>query len=312
MNREVERGFDVGRWLTIAVAVAYAATFLLVRITGELTTSSVDLRRLILDLIWALSWGWFLANAVRVLDTMKPSVSRIVALGLFGFVAVWFSSMQLDSALERGIRFAPQTLNLTLLIYGLAMGTIALLSVFRHDLIRNPGGIFGSAISWFSNFPDALSVFRWLLRLLAHPFRSVRRDPIRWSAIAAAVIWPTISVFSFPALLVQAIAITCVIRYADTYEGGRIIRIAGLALATGFVWFNFVVTVPFEPLPIAWLGPSLVLWTGSAVTAMFRPLASQDDTATSYDALASPLDGASDLSDESVSEVNENEWSETK
>ena len=312
MKREAKRRIYVGRWLTIIVAVAYATTFLLVRITGELTTSSVDLRELIRDLIWALSWGWFLANAMRVLDTMKPSVSRIVALALFGGVAVWFSSMQLVGDLERGIRFAPQTLNLTLLLYGLAMGIIALLSMFRHDLIRNPSGIFGGATSWFSNLPDAPSVFMWLIQILTHPFRSIRRDPIRWSAIAGAVIWPTVSVFSFPALLVQAIAITCAIRYADTYMGSRIIRIAALALATVFVWFNFVVTVPFEPLPIAWLGPSLVLWTGSAVSAMFRPLRVTEEAVGSGDALLFRLDETSDLDSEAVREGKQNDRSRTE
>lgn len=312
MKREAERGFDVGRWSTIIVAIGYAATFLLVRIAGELTTSSVDLRELIRDLIWALSWGWFLANTVRVLDTMKPSVSRIVALVLFGGFAIWFSSMRLVWTLERGIGFAPDTLNLTLLLYGLAMGIIALLSVFRYDLIRNLGGIFGSATSWFSNIPDTLSVVRWLIGVLVHPFRSIRRDPIRWSAIAAALIWPTISVFSFPALLVQAIAITCFIRYADTYRGLQSVRIAALALATVFVWFNFAITVPFEPLPIAWLGPSLVFWTGSAVTAMFRPSRVTEEAIRSDDALPFRMDETSDFGNEAVRELNDNDRSRTE
>ncbi len=155
--------------------------------------------------------------------------------------------------------------------YGLAMGIIALLSVFRHDLIINPGDAVGGPVSWLSNLPDVRSAFAWLRRIVVHPIRSVMRDPIRWSAIAGAVIWPTISPWTFPVLLVQAIAITCLIRYADTYDGNRIIRIVGLVIATSFVWFNFAVTVPFEPLPVAWLGPSLVLWTGAAVSAMFRP-----------------------------------------
>lgn len=272
MNEETKRSLDLGRWSTIIVAVVFAAAISLARIAGELdSTFGIEFRELIRDLLWLLSGAWFLANVLRVLDTMKPSIYRVLALVSLGVVAIWFSWVQLVWTFESGVRFSTDLQALVLALYSLALGIISLLSVFRHGLIKNPRGIVDGTARWFSISLDARSVSGWLIRILAHPFKSIRRDPIRWSAIAGAVIWPTISPFSFPALLVQATAITCAIRYADTYMSSRIIRIAALVLATVFVWFNFAVTVPFEPLPIAWLGPSLVLWTGSSVTAMFRP-----------------------------------------
>ncbi len=250
----------------------FAATISLARISGELDSAfGIEFRELIRDLLWMLSGAWLLANVLRVLDTMKPSIFRIFALVLLGVAATWFGWEQLVWTFDGGVRFSTDLQILVLALYSLAIGIIALLSVFRHGLIKNPRGIVDGTTRWFSSSLDARSVLGWLIRILAHPFKSIGRDPIRWSAIAGALIWPTISVFSFPVLLAQGVAITCAIRYADTYMGGRIMRIAALALATVLVWFSFAVTVPFEPLQIAWLGPSLVLWTGSAVSAMFRP-----------------------------------------
>ena len=286
----------------------FAAAISLARIAGELdSTYGVEFRELTRDLLWMLSGAWFLANVLRVLDTMKPSIFRIFALVSLGIVAIWFSSTQMIGLIERGIRFSPQVQILALLLYGIAIGIIALLSVFRHGLIKNPRGIVGDPRRWLSVSLDTRSVFGWLIRILVHPFKSIRRDPIRWSAIAGALIWPTISVFAFPAFLAQGIAITCAIRYADTYEGHRIIRIGALALATGFVWFNFAVTVPFGQLQIAWLGPSLVLWTGSAVSAMFRPSTTTYEAVNADDALPFHSYETSGLGSEEVREVNNNQ-----
>ena len=297
MNPKAKRIPDVGRWSTIIIAVVFAAVISLARIAGELDSASgIDFRELIRDLLWMLSGAWFLANVLRVLDTMKPSISRVLSLVSLGAVAIGFSSIQLVWTFERGIPVASNVQNLALVLYGFAIGIIALVSVFRHGMINNPGRILDDATRWSSMSLDVKTVFEWLIRILAHLFKSIRRDPIRWSAIAAAIIWPTaVSPWIFPALLVQGIAITCVIRYADTYIGQPKVRIAALAIAVIFIWFNFAATVPFEPSLIAWLGPSLVLWTGSAVSAMFRPLTNIGEAVRVDDALTYRLDGRSDL-----------------
>ncbi len=314
MNLESKRSPDIGRWSTIIVAVVFAVAVSVLEILEFLDNRDFgfEFREFVRDLLWALSWAWFSANALRVLDTMERLALRIIALATSGSVVIWFSSTQLASTLDYGIRSASDAQNLALDFYGLAIGVIALLSVFRHGVLNVFSRFARSVRTRMNGVPDRSSVVPGLLRILAHPFLSIKRDPIRWSAIAGAVVWPITSVFAFPALLVQGVAITCAIRYADTYEGRRIIRIAALAIATCFVWFNFAVTVPFEPLTIAWLGPSLVLWTGSAVTAMFRPTTETDEAVNADDALPFHSDEMSGLGSEAVREANNNQWSRTE
>ena len=137
MNPKAKRIPDVGRWSTIIVAVVFAGTISLARIVGEIdNTFGIEFRELIRDLLWMLSGAWFLANLLRVLDTMRPSIFRILALVLLGGAATWFGWEQLVWTFESGVRFSTDLQILVLALYSLAIGTIALLSMFRHGLIK--------------------------------------------------------------------------------------------------------------------------------------------------------------------------------
>ncbi len=313
MRPDTDDATDVGRWVTIIAAVVYAGVVSFLEIADDLNDGrGLEPRELTRDLIWALSWAWFLANALRALDCMRPSISRITSLVVFGIVVIWISSPRLITYMERNIRSASDVENLSVAIFGFVIGIIALLSVFRHDLLNTPTEDLGDGETRAPKLPSASIILRWLVRTVTHPIRSIMRDPIRWSAIAGAVIWPTASLWVFPSLLVQAIAITCLIRYADTYSGRRDTRIAALTLATGFAWLNFAVTAPFTPTMVAWLGPSLLLWTGSAVLAMFRPHTTQDELVHVDDDLLSQESETAGLGSNLVRDDQDIDWRQVR
>ena len=156
-------------------------------------------------------------------------------------------------------------------VFTMAIGVLAIISLLRRGSERADDSTSEDEAGNVSDRSRVDVVRSRIWMLVTHPFRSIKRDPIRWSAILGAVLWPTVSLWSIYALLPQGIAMACLVRYADTYKGSPSVRIVALVVATLVVWSNFAVTVPFTPLAVAWVGPALTLWTFSAVSAMFRP-----------------------------------------
>ena len=262
------------RWVTIVLGVLFAVVLsgaAIVEYASDVVSFRDPLRELVRDLLWVCSGAWFLANALRFLDTMRHGVWRYLLLISFGGLLIWFGYLTVDTYLGYGVDDVSEIASISAAVFTIAIGLLALLSLLRRGSERADAASNEDEAESVSERSRVDVVRSRIWMLVTHPFRSIKRDPIRWSAIAGAAIWPTISVWSIYALLPQGIAMTCLVRYADTYKGSPSVRIVALVVATLVVWFNFAVTIPFTPLAVAWVGPALTLWTFSAVLAMFRP-----------------------------------------
>ena len=218
---------------------------------------------------------------------MRHGVWRYLLLIGFGALAIWFGYTTVDTYLGYGADDILELASISAAVFTVAIGVLAIISLLRRGSERADTPTDEDESGSVSDRASVGVVRRRVWMLVAHPYRSIKRDPIRWSAIAGAAIWPTISIWGFYALLPQGIAMACLIRYADTCKGRPAVRIVALTVATLVVWFNFAVTIPFTPLAVAWVGPALTLWTFSAVSAMFRPRNMRDGLPSHQ----RPLDG---------------------
>ena len=221
--------------------------------------------------MWICTGAWFLANALRFLDTMRHGVWRYLLLIGFGGLLIWFGYTTVDTYLGYGADDVSEQASISAAVFTMAIGVLAIISLLRRGSDRADDSTSEDEAGNVSDRSRVDVVRSRIWMLVTHPFRSIKRDPIRWSAILGAALWPTVSLWSIYALLPQGIAMACLVRYADTYKGSPSVRIVALVVATLVVWFNFAVTIPFTPLAVAWVGPALTLWTFSAVSAMFRP-----------------------------------------
>ena len=260
--------------MTIVFGVLFAVVLsgaAIVEYASDIGYFREPLRELVRDLVWICTGAWFLANALRFLDTMRHGVWRYLLLIGFGGLLIWFGYTTVDTYLGYGADDISELASISAAVFTMAIGVLAIISLLRRGSERADDSTSEDEAGSVSDRSRVDVVRSRIWMLVTHPFRSIKRDPIRWSAIAGAAIWPTISVWVVYALLPQGIALACLVRYADTYKGRPSVRIVALVVATLVVWFNFAVTIPFTPLAVAWVGPALTLWTFSAVSAMFRP-----------------------------------------
>ena len=260
--------------MTIVFGVLFAVVLssaAIVEYASDIGYVRESLRELVRDLVWICTGAWFLANALRFLDTMRHGVWRYLLLIGFGGLLIWFGYSTVDTYLGYGADDISELASISAAVFTMAIGVLAIISLLRRGSERADDSTSEDEAGNVSDRSRVDVVRSRIWMLVTHPFRSIKRDPIRWSAIAGAAIWPTISVWVVHALLPQGIALACLVRYADTYKGRPSVRIVALVVATLVVWFNFAVTIPFTPLAVAWVGPALTLWTFSAVSAMFRP-----------------------------------------
>ena len=260
--------------MTIVFGVLFAVVLsgaTIVEYASDIGYFREPLRELVRDLVWICTGAWFLANALRFLDTMRHGVWRYLLLIGFGGLLIWFGYTTVDTYLGYGADDVSELASISAAVFTMVIGVLAIISLLRRGSERADDSTSEDEAGNVSDRSRVDVVRSRIWMLVTHPFRSIRRDPIRWSAIAGAAIWPTISLWSIYALLPQGIAMACLVRYADTYKGSPSVRIVALVVATLVVWFNFAVTIPFTPLAVAWVGPALTLWTFSAVSAMFRP-----------------------------------------
>ena len=260
--------------MTIVFGVLFAVVLsgaAIVEYASDIGYFHEPLRELVRDLVWICTGAWFLANALRFLDTMRHGVWRYLLLIGFGGLLIWFGYTTVDTYLGYGADDVSEQASISAAVFTMAIGVLAIISLLRRGSDRADDSTSEDEAGNVSDRSRVDVVRSRIWMLVTHPFRSIKRDPIRWSAILGAALWPTVSLWSIYALLPQGIAMACLVRYADTYKGSPSVRIVALVVATLVVWSNFAVTVPFTPLAVAWVGPALTLWTFSAVSAMFRP-----------------------------------------
>ena len=260
--------------MTIVFGVLFAVVLsgaAIVEYASDIGYFREPLRELVRDLVWICTGAWFLANALRFLDTMRHGVWRYLLLIGFGGLLIWFGYTTVDTYLGYGADDVSELASISAAVFTMAIGVLAIISLLRRGSERADDSTSEDEAGNVSDRSRVDVVRSRIWMLVTHPFRSIKRDPIRWSAILGAALWPTVSLWSIYALLPQGIAMACLVRYADTYKGSPSVRIVALVVATLVVWCNFAVTVPFTPLAVAWVGPALTLWTFSAVSAMFRP-----------------------------------------
>ena len=278
MNESASEPVDVGRWLTIAVGFVIGLLFCSAGVSEYFEEDASDRLLIILrGVIWGATLAWFTANAVRVADTLRPTLWRIALLVALGIAMVWIGSYVFVSLLDNEIVTLSDTLWMTTGVSVAMLGIIAFLSVFRHGLLNGNALTEvdeASATARFADFADPIYV---LGRTVIRSVGEIRRDPIRWCAIAGGVWWPIGLLVVVHAVIPQAIAITCAIRYADTFGGSQRVRLALLISSAIFAWFNAAVIYTFDVLSMGMVAPSLLLWTASVALAMFKPWRNAND-----------------------------------
>ena len=263
------------RWLTILCGIAFGVAILGATVVDYLNgLIPGPLNEVAQDIILSLPSVWFVCNLVRFFDTRRLLWVRLIGLSFTFFVLIFMIAnlyIPFDTCTGNActVEYADR-------VYGVGMavmGCTALLSLLRVRLLIET---FSSVINWLMSLRFSLNITRIVrisVNILLHPIRSVRRDPIRWSAIVGGAIFlENFSPWFFPSFLILSIALTCLIRYADTMRGNRRLRLAALVFSALSVCGWYWIMIPFDSSLIAWSAPSLVLLLGSATLAMFRDL----------------------------------------
>ena len=263
------------RWLTILCGVVFGVATLGAAVVDYLNDPIPDsLREFAQDIMLSLASVWFICNVVRFFDTRRLLWVRLIGLSFIFYELVFMIAslcIPFDTCTGNActVEYADR-------VYGVGMavmGCTALLSLLRVRLLIET---FRSVINWLMSLRFSLNITRIVkvsMNILLHPIRSVRRDPIRWSAIVGGTIFlENFSPWFFPSFLILSIALTCLIRYADTMRGNRRLRLAALVFSALSVCAWYWIMIPFDSSLIAWTAPSLVLLLGSAILAMFRDL----------------------------------------
>ena len=263
------------RWLTILCGVVFGVATLGATVVDYLNGQIPGpLQEVAQDIILSLASVWFVCNVVRFFDTRRLLWVRLIGLS-FTFYELIFVIASLYIPFDTCTGNAC-TVEYADRVYGVGMavmGCTALLSLLRVRLLIET---FRSVIKWLMSLRFSLNITRIVkvsMNILLHPIRSVRRDPIRWSAIVGGTIFlENFSPWFFPSFLILSVALTCLVRYADTMRGNRRLRLAALVFSALSVCGWYWIIIPFDPSVIAWTAPSLVLLLGSAILAMFRDL----------------------------------------
>lgn len=264
------------RWVTILCGVTFGVAILGATVVDYLNDPIPDsLREFAQDIMLSLASVWFVCNLVRFFDTRRLLWVRLIGLLFTSYVLIYVvASIYISFDFCQGNACPVEyTDHHVFGIGAVVMGCTALLSLLRVRLLIET---FRSVINWLGSLHSRLSVV-WivvvLVNILLHPIRSVYRDPIRWSAIVGGAIFLlNLAPWFFPSFLILSIALTCLIRYADTMRGNRRLRLAALVFSALSVCGWYWIMIPFDSSLIAWSAPSLVLLLGSAILAMFRDL----------------------------------------
>ena len=170
-------------------------------------------------------------------------------VGLAGFgVVQGISTVRSTSAESDLYAFA-------LAIVPTMLGICAILSVLST---------ISSTTFWKFSFGD---VSRFSL-VISNPIPSMKRDPVRWVAIAGGCLF-ALMLFASPTVIPVAIAMTCLVRYADTLELDEVFRRTALAVVGAGMVGMFAVVFLGSPETLL-AGPGIGLLVVSSVLGMFR------------------------------------------
>lgn len=243
------------RWMTIVAGIAsmgFVATALIV--DGVQDREEALDGGLVSDLMFGLALVWFIANVIRFLDVKSYLWVKLLVLLPFGVGLAGFGIAQGISTV-RPTSVESDLYALTLAIVPTMLGICAILSALAS---------VSSATSWKFSLGD---VSRFPL-VISNPIPSMKRDPVRWVAIAGGCLF-ALMLFVSPTVIPVAIAMTCLVRYADTLELDDVLRRIALAVVGAGLVGMF--TVVFLGSPEALLaGPGIGLLVVSSVLGMFR------------------------------------------
>lgn len=253
IDRESMRGWI--RWVTTVAGIASMGF-----VTAALVADGVEGREraldggLVSDLMFGLALVWFIANVIRFLDVKSSALLELLVLLPFGVCLAGFGIAQSISVV-RSTSDENDLYAFVLAIVPTVLGMCAILSALSS---------ISSATSWKFSFGD---VSRFSL-VISNPIPSMKRDPIRWVAIAGGCLF-ALMLFASPTVIPVAIAMTCLVRYADTLDLDNVLRRIALAvIGAGLVG---MFTVVFLGSPEALLaGPGIGLLVVSSVLGMFR------------------------------------------
>ena len=243
------------RWVTIVAGIASMGF-----VTVALVVDGVQDREQVLDgglvsdLMFGLPLVWFIANVIRFLDVKSSALLKLLVLLPFGVGLAGFGVAQGISTV-RATSAESDLYALALAIVPTVLGMCAILSVLSA---------ISSATSWKFSLGD-VSQFSLVI---SNPIPSMKRDPVRWVAIAGGCLF-ALMLFVSPTVIPVAIAMTCLVRYADTLELDDVLRRIALAVVGAGLVGMF--TVVFLGSPEALLaGPGIGLLVVSSVLGMFQ------------------------------------------
>ena len=252
---DIESGRGWIRWMTIVAGIASMGF-----VTVALVVDGVQDREQVLDgglvsdLMFGLPLVWFVANVIRFLDVKSSALLKLLVLLPFGVGLAGFGIVQGISTV-RATSAESDLYALALAIVPIVLGMCAILSVLSA---------ISSATSWKFSLGD-VSQFSLVI---SNPIPSMKRDPVRWVAIAGGCLF-ALMLFVSPSVIPVAIAMTCLVRYADTLELDDVLRRIALAVVGAGLVGMFAVVFLGSPEALL-AGPGIGLLVVSSVLGMFR------------------------------------------
>ena len=252
---DIESGRGWIRWMTIVAGIASMGF-----VTVALVVDRIESREQVLDgglvsdLMFGLALVWFIANVIRFLDVKSSALLKLLVLLPFGVGLAGFGIAQSITTV-RATSAESDLYAFVLAIVPTLLGMCAILSVLSA---------ISSATSWKFSFWD---VSRFSL-VISNPIPSMKRDSVRWVAIAGGCLF-ALMLFVSPTVIPVAIAMTCLVRYADTLELDNVLRRIALAVVGAGLVGMFAVVFLGSPEALL-AGPGIGLLVVSSVLGMFR------------------------------------------
>lgn len=243
------------RWMTIVAGIASMGF-----VTVALVVDGVQDRErtldggLMSDLMFGLALVWFIANVIRFLDVKSSALLKLLVLLPFGVGLAGFGVVQGISTV-RSTSAESDLYAFALAIVPTMLGICAILNVLST---------ISSTTSWKFSLGD---VSRFSL-VISNPIPSMKRDPVRWVAIAGGCLF-ALMLFASPTVIPVAIATTCLVRYADTLDLDNLLRRIALAVVGAGLVGMFAVVFLGSPEALL-AGPGIGLLVVSSVLGMFR------------------------------------------
>lgn len=243
------------RWMTIVAGIASMGFVTVALVVDDVQDRGRALDGgLVSDLMFGLALVWFIANVIRFLDVKSYLWVKLLVLLPFGVGLAGFGIAQGISTV-RPTSVEKDLYALALAIVPTVLGMCAILSVLSA---------ISSATSWKFSLGD-VSQFSLVI---SNPIPSMKRDPVRWVAIAGGCLF-ALMLFVSPTVIPVAIAMTCLVRYADTLELDDVLRRIALAVVGAGLVGMFAVVFLGSPEALL-AGPGIGLLVVSSVLAMFR------------------------------------------